>query len=224
MLSQSSLIEVVLGAIIAIGMTILLERLRRPKLEIQLVTPATTGDREFKGKQAEKVRFLYLKLVNKKLRRWGRPFVTRSPALECHGHITFHHRDDGKAVFDRTMQIRWPQGGDPTLPLVTPDGYFVVDGKPVVMFDPQRLGLATRVNISPGESQKFDVVARFDDEDECYGWSNDSYIEGWRNPDWKLDKGRYLVKVTIFSAGEECSGTFYLNNEVGQKDFRLEEN
>jgi hypothetical protein len=55
-------------------------------------------------------------------------------------------------------------------------------------------------------------------------WSNQSYFSDppWRNPDWKLSKGRNLIDITITSSGAKCKGLFRLINNVGQKDFRIE--
>jgi hypothetical protein len=84
--------------------------------------------------------------------------------------------------------------------------------------------LTSRIDVPPGETQRLDVAARFDAEDECYGWNNESYFSDpiWRNPEWRLNAGRYLVKVTIISAGDKCIGLFRLINDVSRLDFRLE--
>ena len=56
-------------------------------------------------------------------------------------------------------------------------------------------------------------------------WPVDAIIrlpdKGWRNPEFKLPKGRYLVKVTIRSAGEDVSQVFTLENSVARQHFRL---
>ncbi len=153
---NSSIFEIIIGAVIVIIMTILLEKLRKPKLELRIVSPI---DVNFEKKPAKKARFLGLDLVNNpliKIFRW----MSRNAAIQCHGTITFHHLD-GQKVFDRTMPIRW---------------------------------------------------------------SNQSYFSDppWRNPDWKLSKGRYLIYITITSSGDKCKGLFRLINDVGQKDFRIE--
>ena len=79
------------------------------------------------------------------------------------------------------------------------------------------------VYVFPTEGQ--DAKQQSMDEAECYGWSNESYFSNpvWRNPDWRLPSGRYLVKVTVISSGEKCTGVYRLVNDVPQSDFRLEE-
>jgi|GEM_PF-6151443 len=74
------------------------------------------------------------------------------------------------------------------------------------------------------ESELLDIGARFDKDEECYGWNNEAYFSDplWRNPNWKLRRARYLVKVTITSSGQKCVGAFRLVNDVARTDFRLE--
>jgi hypothetical protein len=64
---------------------------------------------------------------------------------------------------------------------------------------------------------------RMTNHEECYGWCNEAYLpdKGWRNPDWKLPKGRYLVKMVVLSAGEKVTDVFQLENSVAQQHFRL---
>ncbi len=63
-----------------------------------------------------------------------------------------------------------------------------------------------------------------DNDDDCFGWSNDSYFSDpkWRNPDWKLLPKRYIAKVTIISSGVKREELFRVMNNVPRKDFRLE--
>jgi hypothetical protein len=80
------------------------------------------------------------------------------------------------------------------------------------------------VDVYPGESELLDIAIRADDYAECYGWNNEAYFSSpvWRNPNWKLDRGRYLVRVIITSSGQKCIGWFSLENSVGRAAFRLE--
>lgn len=84
--------------------------------------------------------------------------------------------------------------------------------------------LEDTVNIYPGETQNLDIAIRADDDEECYGWNNEAYFSNpvWRNPDWKLKSGRYLVRVIITSSGQKKDGWFRLENSAGRRDFRLQ--
>ena len=80
------------------------------------------------------------------------------------------------------------------------------------------------MDVHPDEAARLDIVARFNNEEFCYGWSNQSYFSDpkWRNKDWKLIPNRYLVRVTIKSSGEKRVGFFRIINDVPQNAFRLE--
>lgn len=113
--------------------------------------------------------------------------------------------------------VRWSGSDEPISAQV------LADGKVALLFDLAKYNAAFRRNCFPGNKESIDIAARFDSDDECYGWSNETYLpgKGWRNEDWKLPKGRYLIKVTVYSSGETVSGVFQLENTVGRKDFRL---
>jgi hypothetical protein len=204
---------VVLGAIIAVLIAITIEVLKKPKLDFAIIPSV---DMVFNDQPANSMRVIRLKLVNRPLPKWAR-WMSRNPALQCHGNITFHYIE-GQNVFGRTMIIRWAAAPEPN-PLLIQIGN--TQGH---VFDPVRITHLQRMDIYPGESADLDIAARFDDEPECYGWSNESYFSTppWRTVSWRLEPNRYLIKVTVLSSGETFSRIFRLINDVGQQDFRLE--
>lgn len=210
-----TILGVVLGAVVAILITIGIENLRKPRLVIELIPPT---DKEYEKSPARNVRFLYLRVSNKPLPRWAR-WMSRDAATHCHGTITFHHIDDGQNVFGRAMQVRWSGSPEPT------PTHVVVGDQTYLIFYPSNLAFISRMDIYPGESESIDTVAKFDDENECYGWNNENYFTDpvWRNPNWKLASGRYLIKVTITTSGEKISNVFRLINDVPRSDSRLEQ-
>jgi hypothetical protein len=142
--------------------------------------------------------------------------MVRAPALQCRAAITFHHFDDEGDIFGRAMDGRWASTPEPA-PLVLPSA--TPPGQHLVLIPEWRA-----VDIYPGDSELLDVVFRADNDAECYGWNNEAYFSSpvWRNPNWKLDRGRYLVRVTVSSSGQKCLGWFRLENSVSRTDFRLE--
>jgi hypothetical protein len=210
---SATILEVVLGAIVAIVITIWVESLRKPKLTLEIGKPS---DIAYVNRPARNARFLGIELINKplpKLFRW----LQRNAAVQCHGTIEFYHLD-GQNVFGRSMPIRWSGSPEPVPMLIS------VGVQRILLSDPARFTLTPRIDVYPGESERLDISAKFDDENECYGWSNENYFSNpvWRNSNWRLSSGRYLVKVTIVSAGEKFSGLFRLVNDVPRRDFRLE--
>lgn len=203
---------IIFGAVITIMTAIFVEYLRRPKLKLSLCSPA---DRRYKGRPAKFLRALRVKVENIPL-PWLARWMSRNPAMQCTGTITSHHLD-GQNVTGRSMTIRWAETPEP-IPLT-----FRLDNKRAEIVNPARIAMEQRMDIFPGEVKLVDVAVRFDDDKECYGWNNESYFSDppWRNPNWRLPKGLYLVNLTIISSGHKCSDVFRLINDGGIQDFRL---
>ena len=204
-----AVIGVVVGGIISIVVTIVVESMRRPKLRISIVDPVDIDRLS--------LRSLRLKVRNADLPRCAR-WMMRAPASRCHGKITFHHHDTGHDVFSRQMQTRWASQPEPA-PLIM----IMPDGSQHPIWDLARLDFGLSADIVPGEAEVLDVAVRFKNEGDCYGWNNETYsIADKHNPKWKLGRGQYLVRVTMVSSGLIFSEIFRLVNDVGQQDFRLE--
>lgn len=210
----TTVIGIVAGAIIAILITITVEMLRRPKLRLQ-VMPTVKAPYP-KDRPAEYGRYLGVGLTNEQL-PWFARWMSRNAALQCRGTVTFHNID-GERFFAAEMPLRFSRSPQP-LPI-----QIVLGEIQGVLVDPLRLTADSRVDVYPGETTPLDIAVKFNEENECYGWSNLNYFSDppWRHPDWKLPKGRYLIEVSVMSSGQRCAGVFRLLNQGGPKDFRLE--
>lgn len=204
------------GAVISILASIYIEYQRKPKLYFTIEDPPSNAS--YPSAPAKEARFLRVQLRNRampKLLKW----LNREAALYCNGEIQFHHIDNGAPIFTRSMPIRWSSSDEPLSLQV------LADGRVAQIFDLAKYNAAFRRNCYPGSMEPIDVAARFDDDEDCYGWSNETYLsgKGWRNNDWKLPRGMFLVKVTVDSSGEKVVGVYRLENSVGRNDFRLME-
>jgi hypothetical protein len=207
-------ISIFFGGLITILTAIGVEYLRNPRLRLAIEDPPLDLPAP-DGKNMR--RNLRLRLRNESL-PFGARWMQRAAATQCRGEITFHHLNDGQDIFGRAMVVRWVNSPEPIANQI-----IGLDGK--VQFhirDFARAATESRIDVYPGEEELLDVAVRFDGEAECYGWNNDSYFYNWRNPNWKLPRERYLVKVVITSSGKKCSGVFRLVNDVDNRtDFRL---
>lgn len=86
------------------------------------------------------------------------------------------------------------------------------------IFDQYRFFLEQKVDIPVGESRTMNVVAQFDSDPECYGWSNESYLSNprWRNPNRRLQQGSYRIEVTILHLGGSATFSCGLQNQGGK--------
>lgn len=109
---------------------------------------------------------------------------------------------------------RWSETPDPP-----PIQHTKVDGGVVArLVSPQNT-----VDIPPGEYSNLDIVNKIEGEEDCFGWNNESYINNWRHPEWKLAQGKYLAKVRVKTGGREFNSIFVIRNDLEFDDFCLEE-
>jgi hypothetical protein len=211
-----ALLGAVLSALTSIAITVWVERLRQPRLRLSIETPPT--DAVYQNRPATFARYVRVWVVNEQPAGWVK-WIMRQTALQCRAEITFHHLD-GQNVFGRTMAGRWAGTPEPTaIPVVGPNGveYQILDFV--------RLTTDSRIDIQPGDRTALDIAAKFDSEDVCYGWSNDAYFVStpWRNPAWRLNPGRYLVRAVVICGGQRFRFQARLINDVSRTDFRLED-
>ncbi len=203
--------QVVLGGLITIAVAILVEYLRRPALLLELDAPI---DRPYSDAHpAQNARFVRVRVHNRAL-PWPFRWMARNAASFCTATVSFHHLD-GQNVFGRQMAGRW--SGSPE-PVPSP---FVLGNQQGMLWDIGRLSAPQRMDIPVGTAEPVDVAGKFDDDDDCYGWNNETYFSNphWRNPAWRLPHGRYLLHVVVRSQGETAEGTFRLANDVPRGDF-----
>ncbi|HTT22859.1 MAG TPA: hypothetical protein VMG82_28270 [Candidatus Sulfotelmatobacter sp.] len=185
------IVSVVIGGLITILTAMGVEYLRRPRLHLIIEDPPL--DVEYPaGKPARNTRYLRLKLHNKELPRGAR-WMQRAAALQCRGEITFHHLDDGQDIFGRAMPVRWSNSPE-LVPSRIVNMSGVVQGQ---IIDVAKLTPEYRIDVYPGEEEILDVAVRHDADEDCYGNNNEQYFSSppWRNPRWKLSKGRYLACI-----------------------------
>jgi len=209
-----SVVGALISAAIASMFVMWIENWRKPRVTLNMDSPI---DKSYTDRPAQKARFLRLNVCNIKMSRFL-SWMSRSAAIRCNGLITFYHLNDGQNLFGRSMQTKWGRAQEP-LPMIAQIGQHQIQ-----ILDPQRLLPVTYMDIYPGEEEPLDVAVKFDDEDNCYGWSYDSYFSKppWRNPDWMINIGRYIIKAEIIYSGGRYVYIFRLINDVPMNAFRLE--
>lgn len=217
--------QLIIGAILgtltslvtSFAVAVFVERMRIPRLIVSIETPPL--DQPYpQGAPVREMRSLRVLVHNEAPSGIWENLLERNPALQCRATITFHHLN-GQNVLGRSMRGRWSGTPEPVpVPVIGPGG------QQFHLFDFSRLTLETAIDIHPGERELLDIANRADNDEECYGWNNETYFSTppWRNPNWKLSKGRYLVKVIVTSSGKKASECFRLVNDVSRGDFRLE--
>ena len=163
-----------IGSIPALLFALWIDKQRMPKLEIVASEEANT-DSKYAG-----VRWKFFRVIvkNKPL---PKPFswIPRQTAENCRGKIEFLKIGTEKSGF--SMLGRW--ASSPELP-------FIPDAR-VKLFHPDP------VTIPVNEKETLDVITKCENDKEAYGWNNEAYFNNWRTPEYKLERGKYRVKISI---------------------------
>lgn len=210
-----TILGVVLGAIVSIIITVVIENARRPKLRIRLIAHSDSDYSHGPKRHATFARYVNVAIENLGM-PLGLRWLARNAAMQCTTLISFHTLE-GQDIFGRAMEGRWGNSSEPVPATI------IIDGKQGHIIDQSRLRGLGHLDIFEGRGEGLNIAAKFDNEDECWGWSNASYFcpRPWRNDDWKLAKGTYLVLAVTRSAGAETASVFRLVNEAGRDSFRL---
>ncbi len=198
-----------------IATALFVENMRRPRLSIQIEDPPPEA--AYQNRPAQNTRWVRVLVSNEPLPSWA-AWLMREVATRCRAEITFHDCDSGRRIFSRPMEGRWAGTVQP-LPI---EGR--VGDQQILIFDPARWA-SRGIDISPGERpEPLDIAAKFDSDEACYGWNNEAYFSNppWRNPERRLGRGQFLVRVSVHAVGQRIEGTFSLNNMGTRGDFRLE--
>jgi len=192
-----------LGVILAL----LYESRRRPRLKI------TVHDRTSSGKEYPlgSVVWLHVRVTNLKKPRWQTIFQDPEAALACRAWVAFFHLD-GNAVFKPEMPARWANTEEP-IPIFANAGNITWA---------RLVNVQQTFDIPAENSGDLDVVCRFEGEESCYGFNNDSYLHRFRNNTWKLPPGRYIIRVRVRTGGREFAELFMLHNDVSLEHFRFD--
>lgn len=157
-------------------------------------------------------RFLHVSAMNKPVGRPWKYFTDRNIAHSCQAIIEVYNIDNPqqRAIKD-IIYARW--SGTPelvqTVAIPTPQG-----AATLYVPDITKLPQGRRMDLLPGYKEGIDVALKFDGDPECYIFSNESYFHPqWKNPKWKLDPGKYRIRVKLFSGSLRKEKHFLLINE-----------
>ena len=142
------------------------------------------------------------------LRIWVENKAHKGRALACQGTIAFFHYNDHTCVFPKEMEARWSDGPIPD----------VHDFHKQMKQLPKEF--QNTFNIEPTRQARLDLVIRMKSDDQCYGWNNDGYLyDDYRNPNWRLEPGQYIARVTVGVGSLRFYELFIIHNDVGYELF-----
>lgn len=192
----------ILGFLSTIGVTLIIEWLRTPKLKLKILDKEVVQYNKHTDIK-NKAEYIRLQVENKRLKN-GFEWLYRNPALNTKGKVTFYDYNTKKQISE-VMPIRWTASRQP-IPMSG------ICGKNKILIQDFNIfsDLDNR-DIYVGDFEPIDVIAWFDNEKYCYGFNNESYFHGYRNNKYKLSAGVYTLKVKIQSCGFNIEEYFKLS-------------
>lgn len=141
--------------------------------------------------------------------------ITQSTALAC--RVTLEFRKGGQLAIP-PVPARWSARPEPirTLP-VDHNGTVGLIQVPALELIPD-----SYVFDLPAGGRWEEVAVAVLREGEAFAWGAESYLHGWRHPDWGLDRGEYEVTVIVEHPAGRAAEAFrlrYLSNSF--VEFRL---
>lgn len=137
-----------------------------------------------------------------------------TPRVRC--WMTFF-RKDGSQVFDRELPARWSGAPEPTAPLALPEKE---GAKLFTAVDLSKLPYGPVMDFASKEREAVTAAVKFRDE-SCWGWTPDSYLYGWKHPDWQLPTEPMRVSVRVMANGVDYREDFSLDTTVEWDQLRV---
>lgn len=195
-----SFVTTILGIFVAL----ILDRGRMPKIEI-IVSKSANDEITYNHGPYLGQRWKFFRVIvrNKKM-PWLLRWLIRQSAENCRASITITEVSNTKTF---TYKGRWAS---------TPEVPYYQQSAVIKIFEPDP------VIILAGESEILDVVAKYENDIEAYGWNNESYFNNWRTPNYRLTPGRYKVQITVFTQNGISSKKdfiFIVGNTIEESDF-----
>lgn len=197
-----------LGSIFALLVFVIEDLFRRPNFQLSIGAINERPDGAW--------RFLHVNVINLDWSKWFFLF-RRKTANNTSAEIIFKEKDNGKIIF--SMAGRWSTNLEPIT------WHVDSSGKLQGIYDPVLARSGTLVNISPSLNSsdlregKLVIAFKSKDENECYGFNNDSYGGNWTHDErpfrivtQKLDRGIYDIEVIVRSGRTQARKKIILEN------------
>jgi len=168
------------ATILGISIVLLVERFRLPKIEI-VVSEEANDDVTYPTEHpmaGQRWKFFRVWVKNKSMSRWLH-WLVRETAENCRAIINIEGIDNETHV---AYKGRWAS---------TPEIPNILYAAVVKITHPDP------VSIRASEKEALDIITKHEKDLGAYSWNNESYFHNWRNPNYKLERGQYRVRVTV---------------------------
>lgn len=173
----------------------------QPKLEVREFSGARqTGERD--GKHFE---FYHVTVTNIPPPRPWSYWLGRQPAWSCRVRVDVLQKDGSPLI--ENIVGRWSSQPEPTS-RTGPMGF--------PLFNSSLWVQGQRCDVHEYNSENIVVAIKYDGEEECYIFNNDSFRDstwGGKKPDFEIGTGTFRLKITVLYARKPVISEFVLVNE-----------
>ena len=194
----------VISGLIGLFTALLIERAKRPALEI------LTCDHIEHVHQETPMRSVHL-IVKHSGVHWFRKWIYPVPAVACVAKIRIL-REDGVDALPAPYEARWTGSQQPPEFKLADGGIW-----------PSVFEVLKKRDIFPHTEEKIDICIKYQGQDWCYVFGNESYVRGYQAEKFKLAHGSYIVEATITSGDVVALKRVRLRNDFPKDQFRIEE-
>ena len=200
----STIIGLIFSGLLGLLTALIIEKAKRPRLRIRTCDHSEHSDN---GRPMGSVHLVVEHLgIN-----WFKSWIYPAPALACVAQIKILRTDRIEAL-PAPYEARWIASQQP------PE---FKDAKGGIW--PSVFELLKKRDIFPHTEEKIDVCIKYEGEDWCYVFNNDSYVHGYRAEKHKLPSGIYIVEASVRSGDIVVKKEVRLRNDFPMKEFRIEE-
>lgn len=190
-----------LSAIFGVAIALLVDKQRLPKIRITANDSANSDNTYPSGhpRQGERWKFFRVAAKNKRISPFLDWLIIRQTAENCRAKISIKSIDN---LTNICFKGRWSS---------TPEfSYLDQHSQILKMIEPDP------VTIVENHEEFLDIITKYENDNEAYGWNNEAYFNNWRSQHHKLYPEKYEVNIIINTQnGVSFSKSFLLT--IGNK-------
>jgi hypothetical protein len=197
----------------AILLTLSLEITRKPRLKL---TEGHWHD------DPSGFRFVRIRVINQPLPKLLAKAFSRQVAAQCYVQLRLTDNGNKQELLEnQPILAKWTRSREPLATRLIQDA----PGKwtQVEFFDQRLISEGLRLDlVADAGGEEIDVAVKHEGESDCWAFSGMSYhpkfaeegtaVHGWRNPDWRIPQGEWLLEVVVRSGQFEARKKFMLYN------------
>lgn len=196
------------ASVVAIGVVLYIERQRRPRLQFRVLPNTIMPPGDAMGRP--ECSWLQIEVTNSPCARWIAWVYTREPALSSRAFISFHCTC-GKRLLPDEMQARWSGAVQPWPEVLTVNGV-----QAAFLRDDVR-----SIDIHANQPESIHPVIVFPQPFKPFGWTNESYLHGWRHPKWAIPQNEFVLRLRITTADRDFIACFKVDISDGYGALRM---